>query len=561
MKKLRPLLSEYEMEQLENLSKFDFTGWKEADVREDFIKPLLDLLGYHKTSDYEVSREDSYKLHPFFLQVGRKRIELDYLCSIRKNKFWIIEAKSAENKDIKTEEIEQAYFYSLHQEVDCPYFLVSNGWYINLYKRDELDEKLSPVLSISSDSLTTNFFELDSYIGSTQILPHLKNEILTDIQKVLSTEIYTGRLDEFIKEVEATIGSIRGAVIENFKKNAEIENQKSDENLKYLIESEKFYLTPHSIFNAINTVGMSKKLSNLVLERFKESSFAEKYLFLSNLLLEEPKAVTSYYYSNVLRFLIDLHKSGIKPVECYVGNTTEEILVYWIKLLLFGLGERVELRYLWAFEGLINRLTSRALILEGDIRNKINSVVDKELYELSEELVAFKHPHPAEKIIKTIENQTIITLSQLLRLFYHKGKFDETLCYEKYLKFKNIVETFENDHDDEYWTIKKELGSSWETLQTEAFLNHYFDRLSSATCSVLESEPEILKLLNDEERERLKLLASIRIDDGYFENSKLVNFAGECCEVIGIKAPETKISLKKAQEYFDPKEDPFSFKI
>lgn len=561
MKKYRPPLKEYEIEKLEELSKIPLTRCNEVTIREEFIKPLLDLLGYSLLSDYEVSREDSFKLHPLFQQVGSTRAELDYICAIRKKKFWLIEAKTARNRKIREDYVKQAYFYSLLPEVDCPYFLVINGWYINLYKRDELDEELNPILSISNDSLPQKFLELDSYIGSTQILPYLKNTILKDIKKVLSTEIYTGRLDEFMGEVEGTISSIRGNVITNFKRNEEIQQQKSDEYIKYLIEQEEFYLTPHSIFDYLSTIGHSKKVSNLVLNRFKASYGGIRQLFLSNLLLEEPKPVTRYYYSNVLIFLIELYKSEITSIKSPFGNSSEEILLYWIRLLLFSFAERPELRYLWAFEGLVNRLTIRTLILKPEMREQINSTVNKQLYILPEELVAFKYPHPAEKIIRIIENQTTNTLSQVLRLFYQKNKFKQKLCYQEYTKFKNLVEKIEEDTEEEYLAIKRELGSNWGTVGSEEFLNHYFDSLNSAVCDILQSEPNILKLLKNEERKRIEIMASIRIGYKQFKNTKIVNFAKECCDILDIKAPETKISLDKVEKYFDPNEDPFSFNI
>lgn len=95
---------------------------------------LVKLLGYRKELDYSVSREDSFSLNPLFLSIGSKRIKLDYLCSLRKQYFWIIDAKEGKKSTangppvLKTEDISQAHFYCLHPEINCPYFIVSNGW-------------------------------------------------------------------------------------------------------------------------------------------------------------------------------------------------------------------------------------------------------------------------------------------------------------------------------------------------------------------------------------------------------------------------------------------------
>jgi len=162
--KHRPDLTEYEIEVLDRLSSYDFSQWNETEVRENFVVPLLELLGYRKDGDYDVSAEQTYNLNPLFLQIGRKRIELDYLCSVRLNNFWIIEVKpgydiKGNRSTIKEEDIAQAHFYSLHPEVNAPYFLVTNGWVINLYNRDELSENLDPILSINHNSLKEDFLE------------------------------------------------------------------------------------------------------------------------------------------------------------------------------------------------------------------------------------------------------------------------------------------------------------------------------------------------------------------------------------------------------------------
>ncbi|MGO9386929.1 MAG: hypothetical protein ACLPWD_02665 [Methanobacterium sp.] len=163
MRKFRTPLTTYENKKLEELSQLDFSRWNETEVREHYIIPLLNLLGYKKDCDYDVSSAQSYRLNPLFLQIGSTRVELDYIFSVRKSKFWLIEAKSG-YKNIKgkksvigKKEIDQAYFYSLHPEINCPYFVVSNGWDINIYERDNLREDLEPVLSVSRDFWLISF--------------------------------------------------------------------------------------------------------------------------------------------------------------------------------------------------------------------------------------------------------------------------------------------------------------------------------------------------------------------------------------------------------------------
>lgn len=182
MRKYNKPLSKRDNEQLDKLSKKKFTTYTEADVREEFITPLLALLGYEKNTDYEVEREEGFSfkgsLIPFsemYLRIGKGKKKLDYICNVRKTNFWLIEAKSGKKKEIEQKDIEQAYSYSLHPKVNCRYFMVSNGWQTNLYDKNKflLDEDANifePILSISCDQIKEKFQALNYKIGAPNII-------------------------------------------------------------------------------------------------------------------------------------------------------------------------------------------------------------------------------------------------------------------------------------------------------------------------------------------------------------------------------------------------------
>jgi hypothetical protein len=58
---------------LKKLSELRFETFNESDVREEFLVPLIGLLGYQRNSDYSVLREESFNLNPLFLAVGSRR--------------------------------------------------------------------------------------------------------------------------------------------------------------------------------------------------------------------------------------------------------------------------------------------------------------------------------------------------------------------------------------------------------------------------------------------------------------------------------------------------------
>ena len=166
MYKIFKPLSEQDKAVLKEIGKKDFTNYKEQDIHEEVIAPIVKLLGYEKNSDYEVEREESYKTNELFIKIGsRERQKLDYLCNIRKNNFWLIEAKNGESKEISQEQLEQAYFYSIHPKVNCRYFAVTNGWLFNLYDRnkflsDDNSDIFTPIFSIKHTELEPNFYKL-----------------------------------------------------------------------------------------------------------------------------------------------------------------------------------------------------------------------------------------------------------------------------------------------------------------------------------------------------------------------------------------------------------------
>jgi len=210
---------------LKRLSELDLSGFNETDVREAFLAPLIDTLGYIRGTDYTVLTEEQYQLNPFFLSVGSKRIKLDYRFTTYRTGFWLLEAKQGVTSAPKTpspitdEMIGQAHFYAHHREVDCPLFGVSNGWFTNIYDRDG-ENPLEPILSIPQADLVARYLELYALIGFDQVTFGLKRRLLTRIQKVLSADVDLSRGEEFVQAVMGAAASARPKVLENFRKAA-----------------------------------------------------------------------------------------------------------------------------------------------------------------------------------------------------------------------------------------------------------------------------------------------------------------------------------------------------
>ena len=79
---------------IEKWKEIDFSDWNENDIREDFIAPLLRILGYAKNTLNDINREQTLRLNEPYQRIGRTRINIDYIPTFKLKSFWIIEAKS-----------------------------------------------------------------------------------------------------------------------------------------------------------------------------------------------------------------------------------------------------------------------------------------------------------------------------------------------------------------------------------------------------------------------------------------------------------------------------------
>lgn len=110
----------------------------EADLREEFVAPLLRLLGYSTGAQHSVSREVHLR-YPN-ISLGRKkdmdpplRGRVDYICEADRRVRWTIETKPP-SADITVDDVEQAYSYANHPEIRAVYFCLTNGHEFRVYQ-------------------------------------------------------------------------------------------------------------------------------------------------------------------------------------------------------------------------------------------------------------------------------------------------------------------------------------------------------------------------------------------------------------------------------------------
>ena len=129
------------METLKRLSELDFSN-KGEDLLNQISNAPFRLLGYETHDDYEVLRHGdegtSFKLRHISVEKGAikvKNYNPDYIPTIRKKAFWIIEAKSPKSVQYPFEYkfTVQGLQYCVHPEIQAKYLVLSNGKHTCVY--------------------------------------------------------------------------------------------------------------------------------------------------------------------------------------------------------------------------------------------------------------------------------------------------------------------------------------------------------------------------------------------------------------------------------------------
>jgi Type I restriction enzyme R protein N terminus (HSDR_N) len=140
----------------------DQSGYKEDAVREDIIAPVLRMLGYAASGTNRMERSKSL-VHPF-VKIGSKKHTIhlvpDYTLYCNDRPLMIIEAKSPSEGVVRTEHVEQAYSYAIHQEIRCQQFSLCNGKEWAFYDI----HNMHPLFVLQCKELLSQWNEVEKYL-------------------------------------------------------------------------------------------------------------------------------------------------------------------------------------------------------------------------------------------------------------------------------------------------------------------------------------------------------------------------------------------------------------
>ncbi len=215
---------------IEKWKEIDFSDWNENDIREDFIAPLLRILGYAKNTLNDIIREQTLRLNEPYQRIGRTRINIDYIPTFKLKSFWIIEAKSGITREMNFGDFSQAYLYANHPEVKSYYIILINGWEIRIYNAQESSDWDDTLLVSNQSNCDSTFTQLIDLLSSNKIIQTLRKRIINSIEDTFSVEIEEIRLDQFQVELDKTMRNLKKIVNNNsrefqIKTDQEIDNQ------------------------------------------------------------------------------------------------------------------------------------------------------------------------------------------------------------------------------------------------------------------------------------------------------------------------------------------------
>ena len=297
-KNLSPLTS-IEEDRLKKIQSLDVRGFSEADVREEIITPILEILGYRKGQYSSLDREKHLK---FFDDNKRKQKDkfIDYSATLWKESFWILEAKKPLYKDsFSFEHFQQALIYAVHPEINAAIIVLCDGVIVSVFDREENVE--SPILSFRVKELLLHINELRKILNPEQIWYFYKRKVLRAIDKSFEIEFNYNRTEEFIEIVNRRFMTKREQILQNFR-NLKLSESDDLKFIKWLNHS-----SSQEIIESQFYWGLSKRHLSLINNRLIELYLSnEPFLVMNTLFPEEYFAFNADFHANSLSFLLQL---------------------------------------------------------------------------------------------------------------------------------------------------------------------------------------------------------------------------------------------------------------
>lgn len=163
----------------------------EQAIREQILAPMLTMLGYGLRTVNEILYEHVEPLPDEYRMVGARRIKVDYVPTLRLQRFWIMEAKkpgSLSDTAANRKAFLQAHFYATYPTINARYIVLADGEQLRVYdaRSTSLDEAR---LVVMREAAETNFDEFYTLLAARHLLDAVRRDVLSDMERVLAKEI------------------------------------------------------------------------------------------------------------------------------------------------------------------------------------------------------------------------------------------------------------------------------------------------------------------------------------------------------------------------------------
>jgi len=179
-----------QLERLKKLQNLSF-GDSELDVREVFITPLLQELGYESGTKYHIERQFKSRL-----KIGSKKpqdVELDYVISVGNEIKWILEAKSINESVWNQRYIEQVHHYATIKTINVKFYVLCNGEEFALYSSG--DKEYKPIFHFKKNELIERWNEITARLCGKSFDTPVDNTSSEIDGEIISPIIYAENLE------------------------------------------------------------------------------------------------------------------------------------------------------------------------------------------------------------------------------------------------------------------------------------------------------------------------------------------------------------------------------
>lgn len=323
--KVAPPPSSQQLLELKRIASLDVSDFKEADVREEIINPILKIIGYQKGQEHSVDREKHIKF------VGSKDKYIDYSLTVWEQDFWLIEAKRPHPSETNFgyTEARQAFEYASHPQIRAALVVICDGIKLEIFDREENVE--TPIYQLKMTDLVQKFSQLSQYLAPINVWFFYRRRLIRELNRAFEKEGNLNRVTEFKNLMSNNLDSMRGKFLSNFRAMDKTKN--GDEYPESLKKASPIDITESLYFSAHSLLGIHNMTHVLINECKEQSAFHTLY----RLFPDHPRDANDFFFMNSIDFLIaledsDLHISWIpdwlkKPTQKPNAKTALENLI------------------------------------------------------------------------------------------------------------------------------------------------------------------------------------------------------------------------------------------